>query len=112
MPIQIIINLVVQNFNMMQKGLINNVKTQPVSNKFSKISFPLLLKFFITESVLSDISYSRVEDSLDSEKNFEDALDRWDPEIVGTVKRKRISGLLNSNGIRKEIEVIYTLHNL
>lgn len=65
-----------------------------------------IIKFYITESVLSDISYSRVEDSLDSDKNYEDALDRWEPEDVGTVKRKRTSGISNSNGIRKEIEVI------
>ncbi|XP_025405158.1 rac GTPase-activating protein 1-like isoform X1 [Sipha flava] len=58
-----------------------------------------------TESVLSDISYSRVEDSLDSDKNFEDAVDRWDPEVVGTVKRKRASGISNTNGIKKEIEL-------
>jgi len=60
---------------------------------------------YIPESVLSDISYSRVEDSLDSDKNFEDAMDRWEPEVVGTVKRKRTSGLSNPNGMRKEIEV-------
>lgn len=65
----------------------------------------LYLKLYIPESVLSDISYSRVEDSLDSDKNFEDAMDRWEPEVVGTVKRKRTSGLSNPNGMRKEIEV-------
>lgn len=64
---------------------------------------------FIPESVLSDISYSRVEDSLDSDKNFEDAMDRWEPEVVGTVKRKRTSGLSNPNGMRKEIEVKFIL---
>jgi len=60
---------------------------------------------YIPESVLSDISYSRVEDSLDSDKNFEDAMDRWEPEVFDTVKRKRTSGLSNPNGMRKEIEV-------
>jgi len=65
----------------------------------------LLYLKYIPESVLSDISYSRVEDSLDSDKNFEDAMDRWEPEVVGTVKRKRTSGLSNPNGMRKEIEV-------
>jgi hypothetical protein len=34
-------------------------------------------------------------------------VDRWDPEVVGTVKRKRASGISNTNGIKKEIEVIY-----
>lgn len=62
------------------------------------------LLYYILESVLSDISYSRVEDSLDSDKNFEDALDRWDPDVIGTVKRKRTSGFSNANGM-KEIEV-------
>ncbi|XP_060850272.1 rac GTPase-activating protein 1-like [Rhopalosiphum padi] len=61
-----------------------------------------------TESVLSDISYSRVEDSLDSDKNFEDAVDRWEPEVFGTVKRKRTSGLSNPNEMRKEIETTTT----
>ncbi|VVC27730.1 Hypothetical protein CINCED_3A023047 [Cinara cedri] len=63
-----------------------------------------------TESVLSDISYSRVEDSLDSDKNFEDALDRWEPEdVLGTVKRKRLSGRTNANnGLVKEIETATT----
>lgn len=60
---------------------------------------------YFLESVLSDISYSRVEDSLDSDKNFEDAMDRWEPEVFGTVKRKRISGVTNPNEMRKEIEV-------
>lgn len=65
----------------------------------------LHFKLYIPESVLSDISYSRVEDSLDSDKNFEDAVDRWEPEVFGTVKRKRTSGLSNPNEMRKEIEV-------
>jgi hypothetical protein len=65
----------------------------------------LHFKLFIPESVLSDISYSRVEDSLDSDKNFEDAVDRWEPEVFGTVKRKRTSGLSNPNEMKKEIEV-------
>lgn len=70
--------------------------------------FALISKLYILESVLSDLSYSRVEDSLDSNKNFEDALDRWEPEEVGTVKRKRVSGITaDSNGVRKEIEVIF-----
>lgn len=60
---------------------------------------------YALESVLSDISYSRVEDSLDSDKNFEDALDHYEPD-QGTVKRKRMSGVSHSNGMRKEIEVI------
>lgn len=62
----------------------------------------------IPESVLSDISYSRIDDSMDSDKNFEDALDRWEPEdVLGTVKRKRISGHTNANnGLKKEIDVI------
>jgi len=65
---------------------------------------------YIPESVLSDISYSRVEDSLDSDKNFEDAMDRWEPEeVFGTVKRKRASGPSNPNGMRKEIEVKHIL---
>lgn len=63
-------------------------------------------KINISESVLSDISYSRVEDSLDSDSNFEDALKRREQELVGTVKRKRISGgLSDPNVLRKEIEV-------
>lgn len=65
----------------------------------------LNFKLYISESVLSDISYSRVEDSLDSDKNFEDAMDRWEPEVFGTVKRKRTSGVTNPNEMRKEIEV-------
>lgn len=61
------------------------------------------------ESVLSDISYSRVEDSLDSDRVFEDALDRWEPEGLDTIKRKRASANLNSNEVKKEIEVILNL---
>lgn len=65
-----------------------------------------LFNMYSLESVLSDISYSRVEDSLDSDRVFEDALDRWEPEVLGTIKRKRASATLNSNGVKKEIEVI------
>lgn len=111
MPTQTLIDLVLQNLKL--KELIKfHVKIQPVKyiiiSRVLKLKiFASLLKFEITESVLSDISYSRVEDSLDSDKNYEDALDRWEPEEVGTVKRKRTSGISNSNGIRKEIEVIF-----
>lgn len=45
---------------------------------------------------------------MDSDKNFKDALDRWEPEdVLGTVKRKRMSGHTNTNNeFIKEIEVI------
>lgn len=112
MPIQTLIDLVLQNIIVKQKDLIKfHVKTLLVRKKllFALIFRYLIINkllYYILESVLSDISYSRVEDSLDSDKNFEDALDRWDPEVIGTVKRKRVSGISNANGLKKEIEVI------
>lgn len=113
MPIQTLIDLVLQNIIVKQKDLIKfHVKTLLVRKKllFALIFRYLIINkllYYILESVLSDISYSRVEDSLDSDKNFEDALDRWDPEVIGTVKRKRVSGISNANGLKKEIEVIF-----
>jgi len=65
----------------------------------------LLLKLYVPTSVLSDISYSRVEDSLDSDKNVENVMDCWEPEVLGIIKKNRTSGLLNPNRTRKEIEV-------
>lgn len=93
----------------MQKGLKLLDKIQLVKKLLTFIKliiWCLISKCHTLESVLSDISYSRVEDSLDSDRNFEDAQDCWEPEVLGTVKRKRISGITNSNGVKKEIEVI------
>lgn len=75
---------------------------------FETEKFDQIARQDTTESVLSDISYSRVEDSLDSDRVFEDALDRWEPEVLGTVKRKRASATSNSNEMKKEIEIATT----
>lgn len=110
-PIQTVTDLFHQDFIWKPKGLISwDVKIRLVKKKNikSKNSYQIACeyKINISESVLSDISYSRVEDSLDSDSNFEDALKRREQELVGTVKRKRISGgLSDPNVLRKEIEV-------
>ncbi|XP_050545728.1 rac GTPase-activating protein 1-like [Daktulosphaira vitifoliae] len=79
--------------------------------EYDKIRFDQMPRHDTTESILSDISYSRSEDSLDSENNFEEALKRREQELVGTVKRKRLSVQGNNMGALKEIETITSMSN-
>ncbi|XP_050443432.1 rac GTPase-activating protein 1-like [Adelges cooleyi] len=90
-------------FNKINPG--NNPSGSPMLD-YDKIRFEQMPRHDTTESILSDISYSRSEDSLDSEKNFEEALKRREQELVGTVKRKRVSNQNPTYETRKEIETI------
>lgn len=60
--------------------------------------------------MLSDISYSSVEESPDFDNNFEDASKCRGEKLVDTEKRKRMSVVFNFDVLKEKTEVILIIY--